>query len=408
MHTCIGTIKNGIQCRKRIKKEYLHYCHLHNNQELSSKLSNFKLDATQCEDPVTYTPYNADIDKCILHVTHNKKGALLGKGEQGATYEFDKLVIKVITLKNKRGKSLWFQEACIGQKLGLLGIAPKVHDYFVCSGKGFIIMDRLTTIKSRKTNSENDAIRLFNSPNRTDVVRYKWDYVCDRHTCSDSLDDLRNLTDAQQLGFISALEKMIDNGFIHMDNHIDNLGFFGKNKTPILFDFGFTQERSKIDRRWALSFSVFQILEHCSPHNNDILTDNHFYRVATACINNTYQWGQPNSGIAIPIKKLCVAEDDITYLSRLTKDALLESSNNSNIGSSPDLKVGSMAYAMMFGNEYRNGPALDLIYFIRNPTSKKAFKNNKNKDMNTVIGLANTLEIASCAFSKASISMFAP
>ena len=64
-----------------------------------------------------------------------------------------------------------------------------------------------------------------------------------------------------ELQFISILRNMITEGYIHMDNHLANIGFVASR--PVLFDFDFSQERkfTKRDSDIALAFSIYQILE---------------------------------------------------------------------------------------------------------------------------------------------------
>lgn len=348
MPQCKGKTKLGTQCQRTVKEG--DYCSQHKVKQPHQPKN--------C-DVNRYSPTEKDIDKCIYQVTSKHKGAELGKGEQGIAYVFDNLVIKVSKFKNIMDEKLWLDEACKSLDLGNLNIAPKIYRYFICGKNGFIVMDRLTTIKSMKINSENEALKLMLNI-KSDIVRYK---IVEKGKTTDSIDDLRLITPKQQLGFIHVLEIMINNNYIHMDNHIDNIGFIGKN--PIVFDFGFTQKREVIDKRWALCFSIFQILEHCPVY---ILEQTDFYRVATACINNSYKWGHPESGEGIPLAKLLKSlnttekEEEIPFLKRITKDVF----ENDEV--SPDLIVGSLAYAKIIGKENREGILLDLIYAIRNPS----------------------------------------
>ena len=361
MPKCSGVTKTGVRCERNVGKEG-DYCTTHKNQGAFKTQQSGRL----CELS-RYTPSNTEIDNCIFTVTQRHKGEFLGKGEQGAAFVFDNLVIKVTALNNAMDEKVWFDEACKGRDLGDLDIAPKIYRYFICGKNGFIVMDRLLTVKSRKVKSHEEAFTLMRSK-PSDVVRYK---IVD----SESIDDLRGLTREQQLGFISVLETMLNNGYLHMDNHIDNLGFIAGR--PIAFDFGFTQKRARMDRRWALCFSVFQILEHCPV---GILEGTEFYRVATACLNNTYEWGRPESGTAIPLTELADPAKELPFLTRITKEALATGEM------SPDLKVGSLAYAKIIGQENREGPGLDLIYLIRNPTNTEGVGK-------AVIKLAESLKI---------------
>jgi hypothetical protein len=379
MPKCSGITASGAACGRNVAKEG-DYCTAHKDQGLSRKISQLQIksqgqkaqaqgrNSQKCELK-RYTPSDTEIDNCIYTVTEKHKGAFLGKGEQGAAYVFENLVIKVTELKTATDENVWLDEACKGQELGALGIAPKIYRYFVCGKNGFIVMDRLTTIRAKKTKSEAQTAELMKR-GQSDVVRYK--EVDAEGNTIDVIDDIRNLTREQQWGFVTALETMIDNGYLHMDNHIDNLGFIAGR--PIAFDFGFTQKRRTIDRRWALCFSVFQILEHCPVA---ILEETEFYRVATACMNDTYLWGRPASGTAIPLAELATAEKEMPFLTRITKAALKEVS--------PDLKVGSLAYARIIGQEPRYGAALDLIYLIRNPAHTEDVPK-------AVIALANKLK----------------
>jgi len=358
MTKCSGVTKSGEPCGRNVANQG-DYCTSH---RLKTQQPGRICELTR------YSPTNADIDNCIFTVTQKHKGEFLGKGEQGAAYVFEKLVIKVTALNNAVDEKIWLDEACKGQDLGDLDIAPKIYRYFICGKNGFIVMDRLATVKSRKVKSQEEAFTLMRTP--SDVVRYK---IADEN--GEVIDDLRGLTREQQLGFITVLETMINNGYLHMDNHIDNLGFIAGR--PIAFDFGFTQKRATMDRRWALCFSVFQILEHCPV---GILEGTEFYRVATACLNNTYTWGRPESGTAIPLTELADSAKELPFLTRITKEALASGDM------SPDLKVGSLAYAKIIGQENRYGPALDLIYLVRNPTHTEGVAK-------AVIKLAESLKI---------------
>ena len=131
----------------------------------------------------------------------------------------------------------------------------------------------------------------------------------------DQVDDLRNITPEHQLGLVSALEKIIANGYVHMDNHIENLGYIQNH--PILFDFGFTQYRPSLDKRWALCFSIFQILEYCP---ESIVADTVLYRVASACVNDSYVWGKPKSGTSTQLENLYpVCGDTLLHFQEIAK-----------------------------------------------------------------------------------------
>jgi len=181
---------------------------------------------------------------CVLSRTKQPRGSKLGCGEQGCVYGLvGNKVIKESFLKSKKAKEQWTSEACVGQYLGSLGIAPKIYDFYFCKGAGYIVMDAL-----------RDAQILPDGK----VLRVK---TKDHGV----IDHVKQLSIAFQNAFVYDLALMIEHGFIHMDNHIGNIGFINGTK-PILFDFGFTQQRtwdSDLDKLKALAFSLFQILEHC-------------------------------------------------------------------------------------------------------------------------------------------------
>jgi tRNA A-37 threonylcarbamoyl transferase component Bud32 len=334
MPLCKGHTILGNPCLRTVKGAK-DFCFLHEDQNTMQKI------------------LKKDINESI------KKGEVVGKGEQGITYAFSSdLVVKVTCLVDKKAESSWLNEASIGQELGRLKIAPKVIRYFVSGKSGIILMERLKTLKSHKIKLKKKVMDLIRK-NTPDIVRYQ--------LAKEDIDDLRNIPSKDQLGFISVLEKMIDHGYIHMDNHVENIGYI-KNR-PVVFDFGFTQKRNKLNKRWALCFSIFQILEYC-PVN--ILEQTQFYRVATACINNTYIWGHPESGKVIPLKDLQNNEELIPFMKRVTKDSLNDIS--------PDLKAGSLVYAKLIVQENRHGGSfkdlLDFIYIIRDPAYHKNVSKN--------------------------------
>ena len=127
--------------------------------------------------------------------------------------------------------------------MGELGVGPKIHDRFLCSGKGYIIMDLITPLTQEQP-------ELVGSDGWGTVLHL-------------------NLFNPQlQEKYAHVLEIMCENGYVHMDNHPKNLGFargVGGGK-PLVFDFGLTQKRvmTKRDKRWALALSLFIIIEHAS------------------------------------------------------------------------------------------------------------------------------------------------
>jgi hypothetical protein len=285
------------------------------------------------------------MDNCIDLVCKTRKGKALGQGEQGITYILtDTKVIKVTALSKTNPESAWLSEAVLGQELGALKIAPTLYDYFVCNKYGFIIMERLTPLAGQ---TGTEAIRLkIKTQEGMDVV-----------------DHVGRLSLATQKGFIAVFKTMIEHGYIHMDNHVDNLGYIAER--PVVFDFGFTQKRPfrPEDYPVALAFSLFQMLEH-APRTE--LADTWIFQVACACLTGQYDWttgrirGSPG--------KKCPCPAD------LEAAALWANAHFSPTGA--DLYVGCCAYVHLLKLERTDRYAPDedryyaLIYKIRNPAGK--------------------------------------
>lgn len=320
-----------------------------------------------------------EIDICISrNAPEGEKGAVLGKGEQGTAYAFgDERVIKQTNFSTKRKEqekqiTAWKSEVEIGTVLGDEGLAPKIFHQFLCKNIGFIVMSRLTTIPKASVSirqveyTEQNLKKIITKELenhdhvRTVLKNKKGDVL-------ENIDNLGNLTSIEQEGFIHALEEMIESGYVHMDNHIDNLGWNGprENGHEIVFDFGFTQKRdfsNEIDRRWALCFSLFQIIENCPLC---LLESTLIYRAATALLNGTYVWGDAKSGKIIPLKGMRPFLEPLTRMKPpFTYKRLFEFSS--------DLELGSFAYANIIGLDLwerisAENENYNTIYKIRNP-----------------------------------------
>ena len=247
----------------------------------------------RCTRLKKYTPSNNNNDSeqsCIQKAAKMRHNAKLGCGEQGCTYALVQNPDKVIKITPfwdtkeekparadmKENADKWYNEACLGEFLGEIEerIAPRIHQFFECDDHGYIIMEKISV-------AEKFYVRQKGREQLV-IIREKEDGV---------VDHINLMPAAMQYGFIEKLTVMISNGFIHMDNHIGNLGFiFGSTTTPILFDFGFTVQRelSKADKSWALAFSLFQIIEHCPQEE---VEQTEILRLATALMKGTYTFG---------------------------------------------------------------------------------------------------------------------
>jgi hypothetical protein len=212
---------------------------------------------------ITPTSSPAEIvDACALEGSDLHVGKQLGCGEQGCAYRGkgrdgadSALVVKVTPLPSAPARRAWQAEVCLGREVANLAaphaapVAPRIYQSFECSGNGYIVMDTMDAVLS---DAAFDGV-----PTRV------------KRAGGDPVDNLSHVPAALQTGLASVLARMIDGGFVHMDNHLGNLGLI--RGTPVAFDFGFTQRRTFDDtaagdacRLWALCFSLFQIVEHCA------------------------------------------------------------------------------------------------------------------------------------------------
>jgi hypothetical protein len=286
----------------------------------------------------------ADIkQECLMKAEKIHYGDKLGCGEYGCAYavmERGDQVVKITAFNDDLTEDKWYQEACLGSHLGSLGIGPTVHNFFVCNGTGFILMARLTDATKFYVNKKGGP--------KIVVVRDK------------DIDHIGLMPVKMQLGFVEKLYDMIEAGFIHMDNHIANIGFTGTE--PILFDFGFTQERKwedTYDKEQALAFSIFQILEHCPL---DEVEDTTFFKIATSVVNGTYKWGDNFAELeGMTLEELEADYPQAAKLSQIKK-------KGSSLGSNKDIYVGNMCYATIMTMEREDrydSPLYGAIYAIR-------------------------------------------
>ena len=263
---------------------------------------------------------------CVFKSFRVPKGEKIACGEQGCAYkiqptEHPNTVLKITKFKDSKSEQQWINESCVASKLGHAGIAPKIFDSFVCQNQGFILMEKLVD------------------------VEHALPGIKDRDVQHISL-----MPDNVQKSFVHRLLEMLSMGFIHMDNHIGNLGFVEGN--PVLFDFGFTVERPTVryDMNAALAFSIFQILEHC-PYKEVVTT--RFWRTALKLVS--YK-GAPT-------------------VEAVAQIARRNASNAENV----DLYVGCYCYLSIFKktlNQRYDSPLYDIIYDIRKGLYAAPFKSS--------------------------------
>ena len=177
---------------------------------------------------------------------------LLGCGEYGCTYsmkDHQDHVVKVVKFEGKhvkRSQQNWINEIEIQTKLGKLLLSPKVHGHTMCGEFGVVVMDRVQMVSNV----------------RTALVKGCNIKQTDGYTICKVVDYTQKLINP--VGFIHNLQEIIDAGFIHMDNHIGNMGYTLDTHTPCFIDYGFAIQRDnmkKNDKLWCLAFSIGIILE---------------------------------------------------------------------------------------------------------------------------------------------------
>lgn len=211
----------------------------------------------------------------------------LGSGEQGTAFlDEGHQVTKVSKLYGKNGQKaydIWVQEVQEGQSLGKIRpkIAPEIYRYVVCDNSTTKIFDKLGVIQMETLVMADKGANQ--GPDKDyGPIRKKF---TDSEGDEDKEDFLELMTLNHQFGFIKKFLIMAKHGYVHMDNHIENLGYVkeGDIYDPILFDFGFIQKFKVTSENilFAIALSCFIILEH---QNLDTIEKTLFFRVGIACL----------------------------------------------------------------------------------------------------------------------------
>jgi hypothetical protein len=287
------------------------------------------------------------------------KGDVLGAGEQGTAYALVRNadgrnirsthVMKISDISNdeegRNRRSVWIDEACLSKVLGDLGLGPKIYDSWICKSDGYIIMQRMQTDLRHYT-----------------VGRAR---IGEKTALGENVDHIGRAPESILKDYVLLLERMIDAGYIHNDNHPGNLGIIkvGRSDRGILFDFGFTRERKDMtdaDKMNALGFSLGQIIEHTP---RDELATNYIYKIMTSIEKGTYVWG---SG-AVSVSPDDIATFDAYYGSAFTDYKKIKTP----IGLMRDLYLGFKLYNYLLQHDRADRyelPYYGTIYDIRTNT----------------------------------------
>lgn len=308
------------------------------------------------------------------------KGVELGKGEQGTVYAIDKqytnrtganwsVVMKISNFvgatKADRDETRrkWIEEVKISKTLGDmeteggLRVAPKIISAWICDNKGYIIMERMKS-DLRKVATRDGKRVGEKKVSGAEVM---------------NIDHLNRAPITIQDDYLVLLEHMINNGYLHMDNHPGNLGIltYEDGDHGVLFDFGFTVFRPGMtvaDKYNALAFSIGQILEH-TPTNE--LPDSHLFAIFASILSGSYTWGTRESHMN---------EHDIKAFMDTHKLLRVSDSIVPEVpaGVMTDLYVGAhlYAYLLMFPQPKRyTWVDYDKIYTIRQSNDLRAGTN---------------------------------
>jgi serine/threonine protein kinase len=283
----------------------------------------------------------ADI-KCMLETGFYgytaKDIRVLGKGDLGIIYTTGDTTGILIKAQSRDGDG--DAEAEMSYEMHRIGVGPEISGVFECGKRHYIMMEEIRTLKANPS-----ADKMY-----------------------------EGFTDKIQLGFVNKLKRMIDNGYIHCDNHEDNIGFNVDTDEPVLFDFGFTrhveaQLKSKRSKEMALAFSVGILLQNV----NRVEKYNCWFQTFSNLIDGTYDWKTGKCK-----RKNTKAWIGNHYRATDTDDILAVSETK--------YEYAARLYAYTFGitdfSKRNESPAIDEIYTIRRNEHKDSFFAKMKKKIN--------------------------
>jgi hypothetical protein len=156
----------------------------------------------------------------------------IGSGDAADVFEVEHCgalrALKRVEIAGRRAK--FARESHYSQMLGEIGIAPTVYASWISEQYGYIVMDKLDSVWGKKRGKNVSSVS----------------------------------TKSEQLQLIRCIITMVQNGYLHNDCHLDNIGFIGG--TPKLFDCEFVQRFDPVENPHILSLLVaaqlYIVIEH--------------------------------------------------------------------------------------------------------------------------------------------------
>lgn len=214
-----------------------------------------------------------------------KKIAKLGQGNFGAAYLINEngmnMVLKEIRNvdKNSPQYKTVMHEVCIGKALGDAGIAPRIFKGpWFCKSTAFYTLELMkgTWAKYLPTSDnwakKNKVQRLQLSQTLTEGFK------------------------KMERQLVANLERMIELGIVHNDNHPDNIGLMehpekkGWFKT-VLFDFGLALDYD-INKDLALQTLLAHIYITLEHYDDELFSSSELLDIAYLIRRNEYEWGK--------------------------------------------------------------------------------------------------------------------
>lgn len=203
-------------------------------------------------------------DETLIHCHKTK---LLGEGDNGTVYETDHgMAVKEQILKGSFQVKQFIKEAQISKKFADLHLGPKIYTAWLESSAanryvvGKLLMEKIVTTYEKK----------YLKPKN---VTYP-DAAC-------------------QEKIVALFEHMIQNGYLHEDNHVGNIGFL-KNGQIVLIDFAFARKLpDRLNSNVKANLLALTLYIMIDKYKTRILNtaQSVFYRIIYAIRSHKYKFG---------------------------------------------------------------------------------------------------------------------